>query len=174
MEKCVRLLVEYLVSKCNPQLHVVLALQWIKIKKNSSVQQVNQHQKDRLFEFILSQFIQSATNYVNQINQTTAKSKYFGEFFSSLYELYMNCEAYIKSEHFSTFSKLMIACYHSNNDASNQLVGDDEFQCQFILDHCAKKLSEKNQALAEKVAKKTTTKKASNKEKEGNKTNEAN
>lgn len=156
MEKCVLVLIEYLVLKCNPQLHVVLTLQWIKIKKTSSVQHVNQHQKERLFEIILSQFIQSATNYVNQINQNTAKSKHFADFFASLYELYTNCEDYIKSEHYSTFSKLMIVCYHLNNDSGVQLGGEDEFQR--ILDHCAEKLSEKNRALAEEKSRKSTAK----------------
>lgn len=156
MEKCVRILIEYLSTNRNPHLQLVLALQWSKLaEKNTAVIHVNQQQKDRLIETILEQFVRTASNYVNQSNPTTAKTKTFGEFFMNLYELYTTCEIHIKTAHFSVYSQMMIACYrrcmggHSNDSTPDEL---NDFQ--MALDYCAKKLSEKTQAQSEKAAKK--------------------
>lgn len=146
MEKCVHLLIEYLVSNRNIHSLLTLAQQWHKITKNITITHVNQQQKNQLFDNILEKFFQTATNYLNQINQIQAKSKLFGDFFANLYEFYKCCETDIKPLHSQAFSTLMILCYKTinNNIQSNNVV-----EMQQVLDYCAKKLHEKNQAIAE-------------------------
>lgn len=111
MEKCVRILIEYLENKSNWYLQFVLALQWCKLLRTDTTKQLKLYQKQQLFTVILTNFIRSATNHVKQFNRTTAKAKTFLDFYINVYELYENCTVIIQSEHYAAYSKLMIECY---------------------------------------------------------------
>ncbi|XP_055312081.1 uncharacterized protein LOC129574304 [Sitodiplosis mosellana] len=111
MEKCVRILIEYLATKPNWYLEFVLAMQWSKLVRADTSAHLKCHQKQQLFTVILTQFIRSASNHAAQSNRVTAKAKHFLDFYINIYELYIDCETTIKSEHFATYSKLMIDCY---------------------------------------------------------------
>lgn len=154
MEKCVRLLIEYLTNKPNWHSQFVLAMQWnILMKTNNTTSKIIHlkfHQKNSIFPLILSNFLDTACKYAQQINHTTSKSKIFNDFFISCYELYQTFESHIKLSHFDSFSKLIIHCYCLCTEKN---LSNDETGFQETLAFCAKQMNERSKM--DKITKKT-------------------
>lgn len=165
MEKCVRILIEYLATKRNPHLQFVLALQWCRLAQTAASttstptsMPLNRQQIDRLFDEILKQFIATSSTYMQLNSRTAAKSKAFGEFFQSVYELYQACESHLRqSTIFSAYATLLITSYRlcsndgfASGSSAMVLVNDKDKQndsaFQNALDFGAKKLNEKQQS----------------------------
>lgn len=157
MEKCVHILIKYLAKK--PQSLFVLAMQCNKLSKNNknnTMTHVKQHQSDRLIKIILTQFTSAASNYVQQFNRTTAKSKTFADFSMNVYELYKKCSACITSTCFNCYSQLMIECYRLCDTANEQPMSSN-MDFQQALDYYANELNRRAKVQADKMAKKSTT-----------------
>lgn len=168
MEKCVKMLIEYLATKRNLHSQFVLALQWYRLAQTATPSNVplNRQQINRLFEMILKQFIVTATTYVQLNSRNAAKSKAFGYFFQNLYELYNTCAVELRrTTSFLAYSKLMITSYRlydsENSDGSSTATttvaghNDDDDEFQKALDFGGKKMNEKVQLQSDKNAKKT-------------------
>lgn len=153
MEKCVRILIEYLANKSNWYAQFVLALQWSKLMKDSVFMHLKTHQKHQLFDLILSNCIGMAWKRVNSA-PVAPKSKNFADFIGNVYELFIECESQIRSLDFPAFSKLMIECYCVSCDdpnARNEFTKlHDNEQFQQALDFLAKHSAEQAQAQSDK------------------------
>lgn len=141
MEKCVRILIEYLARKSNWYMQFVLAMQWNKLMSSTtSTKHLKSHQMECLLPMILSNFIRAAINYVQQFNRSTAKTKLFHDFFMTCYEFYQTFETFIKSKHFISYMNLMIGCYRLCADQNST---DNSMGFQESLAFCAKQLNDR-------------------------------
>lgn len=154
MEKCVKLLIEYLAKNRNPRLLFVLALKWCQLVQAPSASSnvpLNRQQIDRLFDVILKQCIATASTFVQLHRRNAANSKVFGEFFQNVYELYQLCAVHLrKSSLITAYSALLITSYRvcskaNANDnhwlalsASNSTCQNDDVELQMALDYGAK------------------------------------
>lgn len=179
MEKCVKILIEYLATKRNPHSQFVLALQWCRLAQMAASSSasttsipLNRQQTNRLFDVILKQFVATSSTYVQLNSRNAAKSKVFGEFFQSVYELYQACETHLRqSTLFPAYSELMITSYRlcsnvgcstaaasaaaSMATAISDIGSRNDVELQNALDFGAKKSNEKQQLqMNNKTAKK--------------------
>lgn len=168
MEKCVKILIEYLATKRNPHSQFVLALQWCRLAQTAAATSaptsvpLNRQQIHRLFDEILKQFVATASTHVQLNSRNAAKSKAFAEFFQSIYELYVACEMHLRqSTLFPAYSTLLITSYHLCSNASADVMRDNDVEFQSALDFGAKKSNEKQQL---KMNNKTAKKLPSNKD----------
>lgn len=164
MEKCVCVLVEYLTSKQNLHLQFVLALKFSKLANDTASLHLKSHQKERLFQKIIHQFLLAASNYVQKFERSSLKPKAFTEFFLNLYELRAAGENQIKSDHFRNYMKVMTDCYRLCNVTNAEQAPstrNEDAEFQLALEFCAETINNRNQAQqTEKMAKRQAANKA--------------
>lgn len=164
MEKCVEMLIKYLIVKREPlRARFRLTLKWSKLVDSSVSVPLNQQQKMRLFNNIFNTYIESATILANTTTAATAAAKTkLLDLLMDLAELYPMCEvAQIQLSQFDAYLQLMIKCHRqlsiepsSSDESTTPSNRTDDIHT--TLDYCNKMRIQRDM---DKNAKKSTANK---------------